>query len=110
MTFSPRDQGHNRSNQRGFTLIEVLIALVILTIGLLGVIVALGQAARFDSRFRDQQAAHWIAETEASGLQLHFIQAPSSGKPDDRQLKMMHRSWVAEIETLQQKKYIDWQH
>lgn len=46
---------------RGFTLIEVLAALVIVALGMLGVIEAVTQAARNGTYLREKTLAHWIA-------------------------------------------------
>jgi general secretion pathway protein I len=46
---------------RGFTLIEVLAALVIVALGMLGVIQAVTQAARNGTYLREKTLAHWIA-------------------------------------------------
>jgi len=50
-----------RRVERGFTLIEVLAALVIVALGMLGVIEAVTQAARNGTYLRDKTLAHWIA-------------------------------------------------
>ncbi|MGI9245571.1 MAG: type II secretion system minor pseudopilin GspI, partial [Steroidobacteraceae bacterium] len=44
----------------GFTLIEVLAALVIVALGMLGAIQAVNQAARNGTYLRDKTLAHWI--------------------------------------------------
>jgi general secretion pathway protein I len=46
---------------RGFTLIEVLAALVIVALGMLGVIQAVTQTARNGTYLREKTLAHWIA-------------------------------------------------
>jgi general secretion pathway protein I len=46
---------------RGFTLIEVLAALVIVALGMLGVIEAVTQSARIGTYLREKTLAHWIA-------------------------------------------------
>ncbi|MGB5103071.1 MAG: type II secretion system minor pseudopilin GspI [Steroidobacteraceae bacterium] len=46
---------------RGFTLIEVLAALVIVALGMLGVIEAVTQTARNGTYLREKTLAHWIA-------------------------------------------------
>jgi len=53
----------NRSTDRdgGFTLIEVLAALVIVALGMMGVIEAVSQSARNGMYLRDKTFAHWIA-------------------------------------------------
>ena len=45
----------------GFTLIEVLAALVIVALGMLGVIEAVTQNAKNGSYLREKTLAHWIA-------------------------------------------------
>ena len=45
----------------GFTLIEVLAALVIVALGMLGVIQAVTQTARNGTYLREKTLAHWIA-------------------------------------------------
>jgi len=49
-----------RPRQRGFTLIEVLAALVIVALGMLGVIQAVTQTARNGIYLREKTLAHWI--------------------------------------------------
>jgi general secretion pathway protein I len=53
----PRVAGH----ACGFTLIEVLAALVIVALGMLGVIQIVSQTARNGTYLRDKTLAHWIA-------------------------------------------------
>lgn len=49
-----------RPRHRGFTLIEVLAALVIVALGMLGVIQAVTQTARNGTYLREKTLAHWI--------------------------------------------------
>jgi general secretion pathway protein I len=50
-----------RGGPGGFTLIEVLAALVIVALGMLGVIEAVTLTARNGTYLRDKTLAHWIA-------------------------------------------------
>jgi len=50
-----------RRDRQGFTLIEVLAALVIVALGMLGVIQAVTQTARNGTYLREKTFAHWIA-------------------------------------------------
>ena len=62
MTSRSADRRHARlGSNRGFTLIEVLAALVIVALGMLGVIQAVTQTARNGTYLRDKTLAHWIA-------------------------------------------------
>jgi general secretion pathway protein I len=59
---SPNAEGHRpRARAAGFTLIEVLAALVIVALGMLGVIQAVTQSARNGTYLREKTLAHWIA-------------------------------------------------
>jgi len=49
------------SPSAGFTLIEVLAALVIVALGMLGAITAVNQAARNGTYLREKTLAHWVA-------------------------------------------------
>lgn len=60
----PSDRADRRRPRRrpgGFTLIEVLAALVIVALGMLGVIQAVTQTARNGTYLREKTLAHWIA-------------------------------------------------
>jgi general secretion pathway protein I len=62
MTSANADRRRARRHRtRGFTLIEVLAALVIVALGMLGVIQAVTQTARNGSYLREKTLAHWIA-------------------------------------------------
>ena len=59
---SPNAEGHRpRARAAGFTLIEVLAALVIVALGMLGVIQAVTQSARNGTYLREKTLAHWVA-------------------------------------------------
>jgi general secretion pathway protein I len=49
-----------RAPQRGFTLIEVLAALVIVALGMIAAIQAVTQSARNGTYLREKTLAHWI--------------------------------------------------
>ena len=55
---------------RGFTLLEVLVALAVLAIGLGAVITAAGQSANNVRYLRDRTVAGWIAENQLNELLL----------------------------------------
>jgi len=62
MTSVPAEgRPHCPVRARGFTLIEVLAALVIVALGMLGVIQAVSQTARNGTYLREKTLAHWIA-------------------------------------------------
>ena len=76
---------------RGFTLIEVLAALVIVALGMLGVIEAVTQAARNGTYLRDKTLAHWVAMNRLTEVRLQKT-APSIDKSSD-EVEMAGRRW-----------------
>ena len=64
---------------RGFTLMEVLVALLIVSLGMLAVIEAVGQAASNSSYLRDKTMAHWVAMNRLTELRLQK-QPPAFGE------------------------------
>ena len=69
----------------GFTLIEVLAALVIVSLGMLGVIQAVSQTVSNSSYLRDKTIAHWVAMNRLTETRLQASAPPieeSSGEVD----------------------------
>lgn len=90
---------HARSASRGFTLLEVLAALVIVALGMLGVIEAVSQTARNSSYVREKTIAHWIAMNQLTRVRL-APQAPKIDKSSD-QVDMGGRRWRWTMEVQQ---------
>lgn len=76
---------------RGFTLIEVLAALIIVALGMLGVIEAVSQTASNGNYLRDKSIAHWIAMNQLTLVRL-APQAPKIDKSSD-DVEMADRRW-----------------
>src|ERR1044072_4456314 len=74
-----------------FTWLEVLAALVIVALGMLGVIEAVSQTARNSSYVRDKTIAHWIAMNQLTLARL-TPQAPKVDKSSD-EVEMGNRRW-----------------
>lgn len=77
----PRASADSR-RVRGFTLIEVLAALVIVALGMLGVIEAVSQSARNGTYLREKTLAHWIALNVITETRLKAA-APPVGETSD---------------------------
>ena len=88
-----------RGQHRGFTLVEVLAALVIVSLGMLGVIQAVSQTATSGAYLRDKTIAHWIAMNRLTEVRLES-QQPSIGKTND-ELEMAGRRWRWNMEVTQ---------
>lgn len=86
---------------RGFTLIEVMVALLILATALGAVITAGAQYAQYASYLRDQTFAYAVARNQL--VELHLQETwPSTGRSDGR-VEMGGREWewVTEVQETQ---------
>ena len=84
---------------RGFTLIEVLAALVIVALGMMGVIEAVTQSARNGTYLREKTLAHWIAMNVVTERRLAAA-PPAIGKSSD-EVEFAGTHWKYEITTTQ---------
>jgi general secretion pathway protein I len=87
------------SNNAGFTLLEVLAALVIISLGMLGVIEAISQTASNSIRMRDRTLAHWVAMNRLTEVRLQ-TRAPNIDKTSD-EVEMAGRKWRWTMEVTQ---------
>jgi general secretion pathway protein I len=67
-----------RAQARGFTLIEVLVALAIVTLGMAALLGTLNSAAGTAGYLQDKTLAEWIALNQVAKVRLQ-VQAPSKG-------------------------------
>jgi general secretion pathway protein I len=79
------------SRNAGFTLLEVLAALVIISLGMLGVIEAISQTASNSIRMRDRTLAHWVAMNRLTEIRLQ-TRPPKIDKTSD-EVEMAGRKW-----------------
>lgn len=83
---------------RGFTLIEVLVALVVATLGLLAVTLTTITAGRNANTLRERTMAHWVAMNVASELRL-AQEFPAIGIVDgEAEFAGVEWSWEADVE------------
>ena len=62
-----------KSASKGFTLIEVLLALAIIAIALTALIKATAQTVAGTSRIKDKSISHWVAMQGVSVIQLGLL-------------------------------------
>lgn len=77
--------------QSGFTLLEVLAALIIVSLGMLGVIEAVSQTASNGSYLRDKTLAHWVAMNQLTKTRLES-RPPKIDETSD-EIEMADRRW-----------------
>jgi general secretion pathway protein I len=81
----------SRERARGFTLVEVLVALMIVAMGLAALMVAVSGAARTSGYLRDKTLAQWIALNRLSEVRLNVNK--SAQNTDTTELKFANRTW-----------------
>jgi general secretion pathway protein I len=84
---------------RGFTLIEVVVALIVVSLGMLAVIETVGGTARNSSYLRDKTIAHWVAMNKLTEVRLQ-ANAPAIDKSSD-EVEMAGREWRWTMEVKQ---------
>lgn len=81
--------GFRRS--RGFTLVEVLVALVVVALGLTALMVAVSGTARTSGFLRDKSLAQWIALNRLSEVRLNVTKFGQN--TDTGELEFGGRKW-----------------
>jgi len=83
-----------RHQQTGFTLLEVIVALVILTLTMSGLVKSMGDGANNQLAIEDRTFAQWVALNQMAKMQLvqlHVSVGASNGSEE-----MAGREWVWE--------------
>lgn len=81
----------------GFTLIEVLAALVIVALGMLGVIEAVSQQARNGAYLREKTMAHWIAMNIVTEQRLQPAPPPVAESSDEVEFAGQRWHWSMRV-------------
>jgi len=97
MTSADADRRARRPRTRGFTLIEVLAALVIVALGMLGVIQAVTQTARNGTYLREKTLAHWIAMNVITERRLLAAPPDVAESSDDVEFAGQRWRWTMQV-------------
>jgi len=85
----------------GFTLVEVLVALVIVTVGMAAVLGALSSSGGTMIYLRDKTFAQWVALNQLANLRLAGGQPPLGTKTGDTDYAGRSWHWRQDIATTQ---------
>jgi general secretion pathway protein I len=80
-----------RPSASGFTLVEVLVALVIVALGLTALMVAVTGTARTSGHLRDKSLAQWIALNRLTEIRLNVVKFGQN--TDTGELDFGNRKW-----------------
>ncbi len=75
----------------GFTLVEVLVALVIVAIGLSALMITVSSTARTSGTLRDKTLAQWMALNRISEVRLNLTKFGQN--TDTGEIKFANRTW-----------------
>jgi general secretion pathway protein I len=87
-----RTAAPSRTRARGFTLVEVLVALIVVAIGLSALMVAVSGTARTSGYLRDKTIAQWVAINRLSEVRLNSNNKFAKNT-DTGELTVAGRSW-----------------
>ncbi len=85
-----------QSENRGFTLIEVTVALLVLAIALSAIIKAVSDNISNASYLRDKTIAHWVAMNKVTELHVSDV-LPATGSTTG-EMEMAGREWFWKTE------------
>jgi general secretion pathway protein I len=79
------------AHNRGFTLVEVLVALVIVAMGLAALMITVSSTARTGGTLRDKTLAQWMALNRLSEVRLNLNKFGQN--TDTGELNFANRTW-----------------
>lgn len=85
------------ANSKGFTLLEVMIALAVFAIAIVGLSKTFDTAINNTIRLEEKTLAHWVALNQIAQLRAAG-KLPSVGKQEAKD-KLANRDWIVESET-----------
>jgi len=83
---------------KGFTLIEVMVALAIIAIALAALIKASGNHTRSAAYLKSKTLAHYVAMNEVANLQIEKAWPDLGTKKDDTEMAGVTWYWTREVE------------
>lgn len=87
--------------QRGFTLIEMMVAMAVLAVGMGAIIKAAGENARNASYLRDREVARWIAADALTELQITSPWGANTSPKGEVEMFNLTWHWTARIQKVQ---------
>ena len=83
--------------QRGFTLIEVMVALVVATLALVAVMASISQMVDAGTSMRDRTFASWIAQNRITELRLANVEPEVSETNGEVEFAGLEWAWTTTV-------------
>lgn len=83
--------------ETGFTLIEVMVALVIVSLSLAGIAASMGQMIDTANTMRDRTFASWIAQNKITEMRIAGVIPEVGESSDDVDYANMSWTWTANV-------------
>jgi len=87
-----------RKAGRGFTLIEVMVALAVLTIGLTAALHSTSQAGYAGAFLKQKTVAHWVASNQAAELSINREWPRAGVTTGTEEMAGQTWNWEAEVQ------------
>ncbi|NOX27040.1 MAG: type II secretion system minor pseudopilin GspI [Gammaproteobacteria bacterium] len=84
--------------EKGFTLIEVIIALAVIAISMAAAINGVGKNINNASYLREKTLAHWVASNKVAEIQLSGVALDASEKKGEETLANLRWEWTVKID------------
>ncbi len=84
--------------EKGFTLIEVIIALAVIAISMAAAINGVGKNINNASYLREKTLAHWVASNKVAEIQLSDVALDASEKKGEETLANLRWEWTVKID------------
>jgi general secretion pathway protein I len=88
-------------SQRGFTLLEILVAITVLALALTAIISGGSSYARSAASLRDKTLALWVARNRLAEIDLVPIWPPNGTSNDDVQMGGVTWTWTLNVQGTQ---------
>ena len=98
----------NVRNARGFTLLEVLVALAVLALALAAGIKAAGSNIDNSAYLRNRTLAHWVAMNKLTEMQV-FNKFPATGTTERGSLLLAGSEWYWTVQTTLNKSLVEYE-
>lgn len=90
-----------RFSVRGFTLIEMMVAMAVLAVGMGAIIKGAAENARNASYLRDKEIARWVATNQLTEMQVLQEWGTNSTPKGDVEMFNVRWYWSAKIQKVQ---------